>query len=80
MYGEYFLESCFKRIQERLDAVKDSVVSGALNNMEDYRFSVGRLRTYQECIDILKECYSHCYESKTIYSGRDENGDEQFEN
>jgi len=78
MFGEYFLESCFKLIQERLNTVKESMVSGALNSMEDYRFSVGKLRAYQESIDILKECYSHFYESKTINSGRDDNGDEQF--
>lgn len=79
MFGEYFLEDYIKRLNERTEVIKDSITSGAIASMEDYRASVSKIFAYQDALNLLREVYSHFYETKTIYSRRDENGDEQPE-
>lgn len=72
MYGDYFLDAYLKKLNEKLDTIKEHILSGSINSLEDYRFSIGKLKSCQESIELLREMHAKIFETKTIYSGRDE--------
>lgn len=54
---EQYIEQLLRDIRERQNIVKDTLVSGALKDMEQYRLLVGKLQGLEETIILVQELY-----------------------
>ena len=76
MFADVYLSSAIRALEEKIDATKDSVTSGSLQNFESYRAMTAKIIAYREAIEILRTTYSQYFERKTIVPGREDYGDE----
>lgn len=75
MLTDGFLARATTTLNERAELIREWVLSGKAQSMEDYRYSTGRLTGILEALEILSSSYSDFFEN-TMSSGRDKNGDD----
>lgn len=72
MYVDSFVSAAVAKITEKIEAAKDSVASGSIGSMEDYRFITGKINAYNDDIRLLKELFGQFFDTRPIYSRRDD--------
>jgi hypothetical protein len=77
VYIDSFLSVAVARINEKIEAAKDLVASGSIGSMEDYKALTGKINAHRDDIELLKELFAQFFETRTIYSRRDEDGDRE---
>jgi hypothetical protein len=69
-----FISTAIAKLNKKIEDTKESVSSGSIGSMEDYRYVTGKINAYRDDIQLLKELRDQFFETRTIYSGRGEYG------
>ena len=67
-----FCEKYLALVRERQRIVRESILSGRLQTMEDYRRCIGKLEGLDEAEILLKDLYTKFYDLKDLQVIRSE--------
>ena len=67
-----FIENSFIRVRERQKVYAERLVSGAIQNMEEYKLNLGKYRGMIEAEEIIKKLYKEMTEGHIENEGKND--------